>query len=132
RAMDGRVTRLAEELAGEHPHLSGDLVAAIVRESYTGLSRSATITSMIIPITERFARQRLADISRERGSGVPQVLFVCVQNAGRSQLAAALLNERAQGAVIARSAGSSPAAQVHPHVKVLVEQIAGAHDADGY
>ena len=131
-AMDGRVTRLAEELADDHPALSRELVMSITRESYAALARTATINSMIIPLTEKFARQRLIDIMRERGTSVPQVLFVCVQNAGRSQLAAALLNERAQGAVIARSAGSAPAADVHPHVQPLLTQIAGSHNADSY
>ncbi len=130
--MDARLTRLAEDLAGRHPALSRDLVASIVRESYAGLRRSATTTSMIIPLTERFARQRLEDITRDRSDGVPHVLFVCVHNAGRSQLAAALLNERAQGAVVARSAGSSPAAEVHPHVRPLLDEIEGPQAAGSH
>jgi ArsR family transcriptional regulator len=68
-------------------------VIAIVRESYAGLVRSAKLTAHMIPLTERFARQRLADLTRDRSAGVPQVLFVCVQNAGRSQLAAAIVNQ---------------------------------------
>src|SRR5690606_13246655 len=95
RDMDTRVTRLAEELADELTGLNRDLVVAIVRESYAGLVRSAKLTRHLIPLTERFARQRLADLTRDRAAGTPQVLFVCVQNAGRSQLAAALLNQLA-------------------------------------
>ena len=45
---------------------------------------------------------------------VPQVLFVCVHNAGRSQLAAALLAHHAMGRVVVRSAGSAPADAVNP------------------
>ncbi len=56
------------------------------RESYTALARSARVTSALVPLTERFARQRLADLTRDRDAAVPQVLFVCVANAGRSQL----------------------------------------------
>ena len=56
---------------------------------------------------------------------MPQVLFVCVQNAGRSQLAAALVNQMADGKVVARSAGSRPAPDVHPHVRSLLTQIEG-------
>ena len=52
---------------------------------------------------------------------VPEVLFVCVENAGRSQLAAALLARRADGAVRVRSAGSMPAERVNP---VVVEALA--------
>ena len=44
----------------------------------------------------------------------PSVLFVCVHNAGRSQMAAAFLSHLSAGAVEVRSAGSEPAAQVNP------------------
>jgi protein-tyrosine-phosphatase len=47
---------------------------------------------------------------------IPEVLFVCVHNAGRSQMAAALLDHHAQGRVQVRSAGSEPADQVNPAV----------------
>jgi ArsR family transcriptional regulator len=128
RTMDGRVTRLAEELAEELADVNHDLVVAIVRESYAGLMRSARLTRHLIPLTERFARQRLSDLTRDRQTGVPQVLFVCVQNAGRSQLAAAIVNRLARGDVIARSAGSAPASDVHPHVRSLLTQIEGKGD----
>ena len=47
---------------------------------------------------------------------VPEVLFVCVRNAGRSQMAAALLDHHAKGRVRVRSAGSAPADQINPAV----------------
>lgn len=47
---------------------------------------------------------------------VPEVLFVCVHNAGRSQMAAALLDRHAQGRVRVRSAGSTPADEINPAV----------------
>jgi ArsR family transcriptional regulator len=84
----------------------------------------------MIPLTERFARQRLADLTRDRSAGVPQVLFVCVQNAGRSQLAAAIVNQLADGRVVARSAGSTPASDVHPHVRSLLTEIEGEQEAE--
>jgi arsenate reductase (thioredoxin) len=49
-------------------------------------------------------------------SAVPEVLFVCVHNAGRSQMAAALLDHHAQGRVHVRSAGSEPTDQINPAV----------------
>jgi protein-tyrosine-phosphatase len=49
-------------------------------------------------------------------TGVPEVLFVCVHNAGRSQMAAALLDHHAHGRVQVRSAGSDPADHVNPAV----------------
>ncbi|MFY9712242.1 MAG: metalloregulator ArsR/SmtB family transcription factor [Microbacterium sp.] len=123
--FDGRVSRLAEELAAEVPELDAGVVLAIVRESYTGLARTARVSSALIPLTERFARQRLSDLTRDRDAGVPQVLFVCVANAGRSQLAAALVNKMAGGKVVARSAGSSPADVIHPHVRSILAEIEG-------
>lgn len=130
RTMDARVTRLAEELANELTDMHRDLVIAIVRESYAGLVRSAKLTQHMIPLTERFARQRLSDLSRSPESAVPQVLFVCVANAGRSQLAAALLNKLSAGTVIARSAGSAPATNVHPSVHKLLAEIETPELAD--
>ena len=47
---------------------------------------------------------------------VPEVLFVCVHNAGRSQMAAALLDHHAHGRVRVRSAGSEPADRINPAV----------------
>ena len=49
-------------------------------------------------------------------NGLPTVLFVCVHNAGRSQMAAALLEQRARGHVEVRSAGSDPADRINPAV----------------
>ncbi|WP_102193902.1 metalloregulator ArsR/SmtB family transcription factor [Microbacterium aurantiacum] len=123
--LDARVTRLAEELAAEVPELEASVVLMTVRESYTSLARSARVTSALIPLTERFARQRLSDLTRDRDASVPQVLFVCVANAGRSQLAAALVNQTAGGRIIARSAGSSPADVIHPHVRSILAEIEG-------
>ena len=53
----------------------------------------------------------------------PEVLFVCVHNAGRSQMAAALLDRYAQGRVIVRSAGSTPADEVNPVVVTAMQEI---------
>ena len=47
---------------------------------------------------------------------VPEVLFVCVHNAGRSQMAAALLDQHAAGRIQVRSAGSAPASEINPTV----------------
>jgi arsenate reductase (thioredoxin) len=54
---------------------------------------------------------------------MPEVLFVCVHNAGRSQMAAALLDHYAEGRVTVRSAGSEPADQVNPRVVTAMEEI---------
>jgi arsenate reductase (thioredoxin) len=53
----------------------------------------------------------------------PEVLFVCVQNAGRSQMAAGLLDKLAAGRVRVRSAGSAPAGEIHPKVREAMVEV---------
>jgi arsenate reductase (thioredoxin) len=54
---------------------------------------------------------------------VPEVIFVCVHNAGRSQMAAALLEHHGRGRVRVRSAGSEPADQVNPAVVEVMQEL---------
>lgn len=73
-----------------------------------------------------FAESRLIALAETAGAGVaavPRVLFVCVQNAGRSQLAAALLAARAGDALDVGSAGSRPAPAVHENVAPVLTEI---------
>ncbi len=114
---------MAERIADATADVSGDAVLRIVRESYASLARSSRVSSHLLVLTERFATQRIRDARRDRDADVPHVLFVCVQNAGRSQLAAALVERRAAGRVVARSAGSMPAADVHPDVRALIDEL---------
>jgi arsenate reductase (thioredoxin) len=54
---------------------------------------------------------------------LPEVLFVCVHNAGRSQMAAAFLDRKADGRVSVRSAGSEPADQLNPVVVEAMREV---------
>ena len=54
---------------------------------------------------------------------VPEVLFVCVHNAGRSQMAAGLTRLRSQGRIRVRSAGSAPAEEINPNAVVVLEEL---------
>lgn len=54
---------------------------------------------------------------------IPEVLFVCVHNAGRSQMAAGLLDQHAQGRVRVRSAGSTPAHEINPVAAAAMAEI---------
>jgi len=56
-------------------------------------------------------------------SDLPEVLFVCVHNAGRSQMAAALLAHHARGRVVVRSAGSAPADSINPAVVAAMAEL---------
>jgi arsenate reductase len=53
----------------------------------------------------------------------PEVLFVCVHNAGRSQMAAGLLQRHARGRVRVRSAGTTPASEIHPAVVDAMAEV---------
>ena len=53
----------------------------------------------------------------------PSVLFVCVHNAGRSQMAAAFLRRRAGDAVEVRSAGTTPADEINPTVRAAMAEV---------
>jgi arsenate reductase (thioredoxin) len=53
----------------------------------------------------------------------PEVLFVCVHNAGRSQMAAGLVKLRSEGRIHVRSAGSDPASEVNPAVVEAMQEL---------
>ena len=53
----------------------------------------------------------------------PEVLFVCVHNAGRSQMAAALVELRSAGGIAVHSAGSAPADEIHPAVVEAMHEV---------
>jgi protein-tyrosine-phosphatase len=59
----------------------------------------------------------------DQSGGIPEVLFVCVHNAGRSQMAAGLLDHLAHGRVHVRSAGSTPAREVNAAVVEAMKEI---------
>lgn len=103
-----------------------ETVERYVFESYTALARTAKISSHLPSLTERFARDRLTALAQAKGAAphdVPEVLLVCVQNAGRSQMAAALLDHHAAGRVHVRSAGSAPSADLHPRAVDVMREI---------
>lgn len=115
--------RLGERFAGI---FATETVERYVFESYTALARTAKITSYLPATTEHFASDRLNALAKSKGaiaSDVPEVLFVCVQNAGRSQMAAALLTVEAKGRIHVRSAGSLPAAELDPAVMAVMSEM---------
>lgn len=115
--------RLADRFAGI---FAAETVERYVFESYTALARTAKITAYLPATTEHFASDRLNALAKSKGavaSEVPEVLFVCVQNAGRSQMAAALLTVEAKGRIKVRSAGSLPAAELDPAVVTAMTEM---------
>jgi arsenate reductase len=105
---------------------STETVRLFVTESYVALADKARVTTYLPVLTKRFARERLRALAQVQGvvvKEVPEVLFVCVHNAGRSQMAAALLDYHAQGRVHVRSAGSDPGDRVNPAVVDAMAEI---------
>jgi arsenate reductase len=101
---------LADRFDGVHP---ADTVARYVADSFVALHRTAFADPRLPELTERFAADRLtALVPADAADRTPSVLFICIHNAGRSQMAAALMDHHARGAVRVHSAGSQPAATV--------------------
>jgi protein-tyrosine-phosphatase len=119
--------RLAGELSKQFAGTFGqETVERYVLESYTALLRTATVKAHLANRVSRFATDRLTALAQAKGAmprDVPEVLFVCEQNAGRSQMAAALTDQLSQGRVHVRSAGSIPAAELNPAVVQAMQEI---------
>ena len=127
--VDPALDRLAASLAARFTGTPEGECYRVVRESYTALARRGGSAAHLVALTEHFARQRIIDAEKARAGGAghkPQVLFVCVANAGRSQLAAALLQHYAGDRVVVRSAGSAPADDVHAAVRTLLADLGDA------
>jgi protein-tyrosine-phosphatase len=97
-----------------------------VAEARAHLEPTAKFPDFLPVLVARFAREQLSAAAQAEGKlakPVPELLFVCVQNAGRSQMAAALAQHLSAGRVHVRSAGSHPADQINPvAVQVLAER----------
>ena len=129
------LARISNDVAGRFGGIfSAETVARYVHDCHVLLLEKAQTTRHLSSLTARFAVERLSALARtERvgpGSGasltqsdVPEVLFVCVKNAGRSQLAAAILTSLVGDRVRARSAGSEPAGFVNPLVIEALDEI---------
>jgi len=119
--------RLADELAEKFAGIfSSETVERYVLESYTGLLRTSKVKAHLASQTIRFATDRLTALAQAKGaieSPVPEVLFVCEQNAGRSQMAAVLTKSLSDGRVHVRSAGSSPVAELNPAVVAVMAEL---------
>jgi arsenate reductase (thioredoxin) len=116
-----------EELSNEfHGVFSTETVKRVVDESYSMLADGALVTNFLPVLAHRFVRERLRAVAQAEGKiekRLPELLFVCVHNAGRSQIAAALTDHLSSGAVLVRSAGSQPGGQVLPLVIQALSEV---------
>ncbi|MFE5936700.1 arsenate reductase ArsC [Streptomyces sp. NPDC056470] len=116
---DGRLAAGVARLAVRHQgRYAVETVQRLIADSYEQLALHAHVRTHLVVLAERLAAERLDALAHvENPTGErPRVLFVCSHNAGRSQLAAALLAHRAGGDVIVSSAGTHPSGAVDPHV----------------
>jgi len=119
--------RLANDLTEKFAGIFGsETVERYVLESYTGLLRTSKVKAHLTSQTTRFATDRLTALAQAKGAinrDVPEVLFVCEQNAGRSQMAAALTAQLSAGRVHVRSAGSMPSHELNPAVVTVMAEL---------
>ena len=120
--IDQAANRLADEFAGI---FSEETIARYMTES-TDLLGETKINVFVPVLAHRYTRERLRALAQAEGllgKDQPEVLFVCVQNAGRSQMAAGLLKLRSHGRIHVRTAGSRPAEKIDPNAVAALEEL---------
>ena len=129
-----RVERAADALQEEFAGTFGrETIARYIAESADLLGNSA-VSAFVPLLAHRFARERLKALGQAEGliaKEQPEVLFVCVHNAGRSQMAAGLVNLRSDGRIHVRSAGSTPSDAISPLVVEAMAEL-GIDLADAF
>ena len=106
---------LQDEFAGI---FAQETIARYIAES-TDLLSGGSITVFVPVLAHRFTRERLKALGQAEGlitKEQPEVLFVCVHNSGRSQMAAGLVKLRSEERIHVRSAGSDPGQEINPAV----------------
>jgi arsenate reductase len=120
------IRKAAEALTDEFAGIfSEQTIERFIGES-TDLLGDAEINVFVPVLVHRFARERLKALAQAEGRLVkeqPEVLFVCVHNAGRSQIAAGLVKLGSQGRIHVRSAGSTPADELNPAVVEVMQEL---------
>jgi arsenate reductase len=130
------------EMSVEQQHLLRTAAAHLAREfegtfgretieeflatSYDQFAGRATVTTSLPLLAERFARQRLRALAKIEGrahDGVPTVLFLCVHNAGRSQMALGWFNHLAGDRADAWSGGSEAGLEVNPSAVEAMAEV---------
>lgn len=113
-ALDNAGTRLAEEFHGTYGR---ETIDRFLRTSYDQFVQNASVTTFLPLLAERFARQRLQALAKVEGhtaDGRPVMLFMCVHNAGRSQMALGFFRHLAGDAAVGWSGGSEPGSEINP------------------
>jgi protein-tyrosine-phosphatase len=126
-ALTAEYLRIVDDLTYHYEGVFGrETVQRAVEQAHHTLGPVAKFPNFLPILTERFARDQLLAAAQAEGkiaTSVPEILFVCVHNAGRSQMAAALARHLSAGKVHVRSAGSQPTQEIHPlTIQALAER----------
>ncbi len=112
------LTTAATRLAGDFEGTFGqETIERFLHTSYDQFAGRAVVANFLPLLAERFARQRLTALARVDGrshDGRPTVLFLCVHNAGRSQMALGFFQHHAGDDAVAWSGGSEPGERINP------------------
>jgi protein-tyrosine-phosphatase len=122
-ALRSAAARLAEQFDGV---FGTETVERFLASSYDQFATRATAVNFLPVMAERFARQRLKALARVEGKadhGLPTVLFLCVHNAGRSQMALGWFEHLAGDRAVAWSGGSEPGNEVNPAAIAAMKEI---------
>jgi arsenate reductase len=113
-ALRTAATRLATDFEGV---FGTETIERFLHSSFDQFAVRASVTKFLPLMAERFARQRLQALAKVEGlhdDGKPTVLFLCVHNAGRSQMAMGFFTALAGDRAVAWSGGSEPGFEINP------------------
>jgi protein-tyrosine-phosphatase len=113
-ALQTAAVNLAEVFTGV---FGAETIERFLSSSYDQFAAHSTVPRFLPLLAERFARQRLTALAKVEGlshDGRPTVLFLCVHNAGRSQMALGFFQHLAGDRAVAWSGGSEPGIEVNP------------------
>jgi len=117
----------AKNLTGEYKGtFSIETIQLFLETSYEQFAGRASVATFLPLLAERFARQRLEALAKVEGKadeGIPIVLFLCVHNAGRSQMALGWFNHLAGGKAVAWSGGSEPGSEINPAAVAAMAEV---------
>ena len=105
---------------------STETIELFLETSYDQFADRAKFTNFLPLMAERFACQRLRALARVEGKGTdgtPIVLFLCVHNAGRSQIALGWFNHLAGDRAVAWSGGSEPGTEINPAAVAAMAEV---------
>jgi arsenate reductase (thioredoxin) len=121
------LSRAARNLAGEFDGIFGEeTIELFLATSYDQFADRAKFNHFLPLMAERFARQRLKALAKVEGKatdGLPIVLFLCVHNAGRSQMALGWFQRLAGDRAVAWSGGSEPGVEINPAAVEAMAEI---------